>query len=103
METIGLAFADWLVIILYFAFVIGLGFYLKRYTKTDTDFFLAGRKNSSWVAGIAFLSANLGALAGINRNDRQYLQVRNVCRPLLLDRCDSGHAVSGHLHDAFLL
>ena len=62
MATIGLSLVDWLVIIVYFAFVIGLGFYLKRFTKTQDDFFLAGRKNSAWVAGIAFLSANLGAL-----------------------------------------
>lgn len=61
-STISLAFVDWLIIALYFAFIIGIGVYLKRFTKTGEDFFLAGRKNSSWVAGIAFLSANLGAL-----------------------------------------
>jgi SSS family solute:Na+ symporter len=62
MAGLGLGFVDWLVIVVYFVFIIGLGFYLKRFTKTQDDFFLAGRKNSSWVAGIAFLSANLGAL-----------------------------------------
>jgi SSS family solute:Na+ symporter len=62
MTSIGLSFADWLIIALYFGFVLGLGWYLKRFTKSDEDFFLAGRKNSAWVAGIAFLSANLGAL-----------------------------------------
>ncbi|MBI2061391.1 MAG: sodium:solute symporter family protein [Nitrospirae bacterium] len=62
MTTIHLAWVDWLVIAIYFAFIIAIGFYLKRFTKTGDDFFLAGRKNSAWVAGLAFLSANLGAL-----------------------------------------
>ena len=74
MQTIELAFADWLIIALYFAFVLGVGFYLKRFTKGEEDFFLAGRKNSSWVAGIAFLSANLGALEllGMTGNTFKY-------------------------------
>lgn len=53
---------DWLIIALYFVAILGIGFYLKRFTKTGDDFFLAGRRNSSWVAGLAFLSANLGTL-----------------------------------------
>lgn len=71
---IELAFADWLIIILYFAFIIGISIYLKRFTKTQEDFFIAGRKNSSWVAGIAFLSANLGALEllGMTGNTFKY-------------------------------
>src|SRR5512135_3402132 len=74
MATIGLSPVDWLIIVVYFAFIIGLGFYLKRYTKTQEDFFLAGRKNSAWVAGLAFLSANLGALEllGMTGNTYQY-------------------------------
>ena len=59
---ITLTVVDWVIIALYFVFIIGIGVYLKRFTKTGEDFFLAGRKNSSWVAGLAFLSANLGAL-----------------------------------------
>jgi solute:Na+ symporter, SSS family len=62
MDTIQLGLIDWLIIGLYFVFIIGIGVYLKRFTKTGEDFFLAGRQNSSWVAGLAFLSANLGAL-----------------------------------------
>src|SRR5512137_827815 len=62
METIGLTFVDWIIIATYFAFVLGIGLYLKRFTKSENDFFLAGRRNSQWVAGLAFLSANLGAL-----------------------------------------
>ena len=57
-----ISWVDWVVIALYFAFVLGIGLYLKRFTKTGEDFFIAGRKNSAWVAGLAFLSANLGAL-----------------------------------------
>ncbi|NWF50828.1 MAG: sodium:solute symporter family protein [Ignavibacteriaceae bacterium] len=74
MEQIGLSLADWLIIIVYFFFIIGIGFYLKRFTKSEEDFFLAGRKNSSWVAGLAFLSANLGALEllGMTGNTFKY-------------------------------
>ncbi len=74
MQAIGLTFADWLVIAIYFGFVLGIGFYLRRYTKTEEDFFLAGRKNSAWVAGLAFLSANLGALEllGMTGNTYKY-------------------------------
>ncbi len=61
-SEIALTFADWLIIAIYFVFIIGIGYYLKQFTKSDEDFFLAGRKNSSWVAGLAFLSANMGAL-----------------------------------------
>jgi solute:Na+ symporter, SSS family len=42
--------------------VLGIGFYLKRFTKTGEDFFLAGRDMSAWVAGLSFVAANLGAL-----------------------------------------
>jgi SSS family solute:Na+ symporter len=74
MATLGLSPVDWLVIAVYFVFIIGLGFYLKRFTKSQEDFFMAGRKNSSWVAGIAFLSANLGALEllGMTGNTYKY-------------------------------
>src|SRR5690348_14797332 len=53
---------DALIITLYFAMVIGIGFYLKRYARTSEDFFLAGRDMSSWIAGLSFVAANLGAL-----------------------------------------
>jgi len=60
--TIELRAVDWLIIALYFVAIIGIGLYLRRFARTGDDFFLAGRRNSSWVAGLAFLSANLGAL-----------------------------------------
>ena len=74
MAAIELTFADWLIIALYFAFVLGVGFYLRRFVKNEEDFFLAGRRNSAWVAGIAFLSANLGALEllGMTGNTFKY-------------------------------
>ena len=53
---------DFAVIIVYFAMVLGIGFYLKRYTQRGEDFFLAGREMTAWVAGLSFVSANLGAL-----------------------------------------
>jgi SSS family solute:Na+ symporter len=52
---------DYTVLAVYFIFVIGIGFTLKRYMKTSTDFFLSGRSIPAWITGLAFLSANLGA------------------------------------------
>ena len=53
---------DLAIIAIYFVMVLAIGFYLKRYTKSGEDFFLAGREMTAWVAGLSFLSANLGAL-----------------------------------------
>src|SRR5690242_17114379 len=47
--------------LLYFASVLCIGAVLKRHVKRSTDFFLAGRSIPAWIAGLAFLSANLGA------------------------------------------
>lgn len=52
---------DWFIMLVYFLFVLGIGFVLKRSIKTSTDFFLSGRSIPAWVAGLAFMSANLGA------------------------------------------
>jgi hypothetical protein len=52
---------DWVIMGVYFVFVLGVGFTLRRYMKTSTDYFLSGRSIPAWVAGLAFLSANLGA------------------------------------------
>jgi SSS family solute:Na+ symporter len=57
-----LSSVDLLIIILYFCFVLGIGFYLKKFTRTGEDFFLAGREMTAWIAGLSFLSANLGSL-----------------------------------------
>jgi SSS family solute:Na+ symporter len=61
-EIISLRPVDLAIITIYFVMVLGIGFYLKRYTKSGEDFFLAGREMTAWVAGLSFLSANLGAL-----------------------------------------
>ena len=52
---------DWTIMLVYFAFVLGIGIALKRYMRTSTDFFLAGRAIPAWICGLAFISANLGA------------------------------------------
>jgi SSS family solute:Na+ symporter len=52
---------DWIIMLVYFVFVLGIGFALKRYMKTSTDFFLSGRSIPAWITGLAFLSATLGA------------------------------------------
>ncbi len=57
----GLTSIDWMIMSVYCLFVVGIGVVLKRYTKTSTDFFLAGRAIPAWVCGLAFISANLGA------------------------------------------
>ena len=52
---------DYAVMAMYFVFVLGIGFALRRSTKTSSDFFQSGRSLPPWVTGLAFLSANLGA------------------------------------------
>jgi solute:Na+ symporter, SSS family len=56
-----LRWIDYLIILIYFIFVLGIGFVLKRFVKTSADFLLSGRSIPAWIAGLAFLSANLGA------------------------------------------
>jgi len=56
-----LTIVDWSIMLIYFVFVLGIGFTLKRYMKTSTDFFLSGRSIPAWITGLAFISANLGA------------------------------------------
>jgi len=53
---------DYSIMLIYVGFVVGIGFALKRYMRTSADFFLSGRSIPAWVCGLAFLSANLGAL-----------------------------------------
>jgi solute:Na+ symporter, SSS family len=52
---------DYAVMAVYFVAVLGVGWVLRRVTRSSTDFFLSGRSLSAWVTGIAFISANLGA------------------------------------------
>src|SRR6516164_1447891 len=61
MQHIELGKIDYAILLIYFSFVIAIGWILKRYMKGSTDFFLSGRSIPAWVTGLAFLSANLGA------------------------------------------
>src|ERR1022692_1387284 len=61
-RLVSLSGVDMAIIALYFVAVLSIGFYLKRYTKTGEDFFLAGREMTAWIAGLSFLAANLGSL-----------------------------------------
>jgi SSS family solute:Na+ symporter len=69
-----LSLLDWSLLFIYFAFVLGIGVALKRYTRTSNDFFQAGRALPAWVCGLAFLSANLGAqeLIGMAASGAKY-------------------------------
>ncbi|MFH1070366.1 MAG: Na+/galactose cotransporter, partial [Candidatus Glassbacteria bacterium] len=53
---------DLFIVSFYFVFVLGVGYLLKRRTKSGEDFFLAGRSQSYWVAAISFIAASMGAL-----------------------------------------
>jgi SSS family solute:Na+ symporter len=61
-RLVRLSAVDLAIIVIYFGLVLAIGFYLKRFAKTGEDFFLAGREMTAWVAGLAFVSANLGSL-----------------------------------------
>ena len=60
--TFSLGTIDWTIILIYFVFVLGIGWALKRYMKDSSAFLEAGRSLPAWVTGLAFISANLGAL-----------------------------------------
>src|SRR5271170_4671402 len=61
-RLVRLAPVDLVIVVFYFVLVLAIGFYLKGRSNTGEDFFLAGREMTAWVAGLSFLSANLGAL-----------------------------------------
>ncbi|HEY4054293.1 MAG TPA: sodium:solute symporter family protein [Terriglobales bacterium] len=61
-RLVHLSGVDLAIIAFYFGLVLVIGFYLKRFANTGEDFFLAGREMTAWVAGLAFVSANLGSL-----------------------------------------
>jgi SSS family solute:Na+ symporter len=67
-------FVDYAILAGYFAVVLGIGFAAKRYIRTSLDYFLSGRSLPAWITGLAFISANLGALEviGMSANGAQY-------------------------------
>ncbi|HET8952210.1 MAG TPA: sodium:solute symporter family protein [Solirubrobacteraceae bacterium] len=67
-------FVDYAMLAIYFVFVLGIGFAAKRFIKTSLDYFLSGRSLPAWITGLAFISANLGALEilGMAANGAQF-------------------------------
>jgi SSS family solute:Na+ symporter len=65
---------DYLLIALYFVFVLGIGILARRSVSSSIDFFLSGRSLPAWVTGLAFISANLGAveIMGMSANGAQF-------------------------------
>jgi SSS family solute:Na+ symporter len=61
-RLISLGGVDLTIIAVYFAMVLAIGWYLKERASTGEDFFMAGREMTAWIAGLSFLSANLGSL-----------------------------------------
>jgi solute:Na+ symporter, SSS family len=61
-RLVHLSLIDLVIVVFYFVLVLAIGFYLKGRANTGEDFFLAGREMTAWIAGLSFLSANLGAL-----------------------------------------
>src|SRR3974390_1702405 len=61
-RLVHLAAIDVVIIAFYFALVLAIGWYLQGQTNTGEDFFMAGREMTAWIAGLSFLSANLGSL-----------------------------------------
>ena len=61
-QLVHLAPVDIVIVVFYFTLVLSIGWYLKGQANTGEDFFMAGREMTAWVAGLSFLSANLGAL-----------------------------------------
>ncbi len=62
MQPIQLQWIDYTILVAYVVFVIGIGWMLSRYMKTAADFLTSARSIPTWVTGLAFISANLGAL-----------------------------------------
>src|SRR6476661_67969 len=64
---------DYVIIALYFVFVLGIGVMARRAVSDSIDFFLSGRSLPAWVTGLAFISANLGAveIMGMSANGAQ--------------------------------
>jgi solute:Na+ symporter, SSS family len=61
-RLLSLGTIDLIIIAVYFAAVLAIGFYLKSRTRTGEDFFMAGREMTAWIAGLSFVAANLGSL-----------------------------------------
>ncbi len=71
---ISASWVDYLIVLLYFAVVLGIGVVARRQVSDSVDFFLSGRSLPAWVTGLAFISANLGAveIMGMSANGAQF-------------------------------
>ncbi|MGI8434636.1 MAG: sodium:solute symporter family protein [Nocardioidaceae bacterium] len=71
---LGTNWVDYLLIAIYFVFVLGIGIMARRAVSSSLDFFLSGRSLPAWVTGLAFISANLGAveIIGMSANGAQF-------------------------------
>ena len=69
-----MGYIDYAILAIYVLFVLGIGFALKRSMKSSSDFFMSGRSIPAWITGLAFISANLGALelVGMGASGAQY-------------------------------
>src|ERR671927_405766 len=65
---------DYLILATYFVFVLGIGILARRHVSDSVDFFLSGRSLPAWVTGLAFISANLGAveIMGMSASGAQF-------------------------------
>jgi SSS family solute:Na+ symporter len=61
-RLVSLSAVDIVIVVFYFALVLSIGWYLRGHASTGEDFFMAGREMTAWIAGLSFLSANLGSL-----------------------------------------
>jgi SSS family solute:Na+ symporter len=68
------SFIDYLIVALYFGFVLGIGYIARSQISDSLDFFLSGRSLPAWVTGLAFISANLGAveIMGMSANGAEH-------------------------------
>ena len=101
-SLVSLDWVDSLIIAFYFVFVLAIGFYLLRFTKTGEDFFLAGRKMTMWIAR-AFVCCSESWFAGINGLGGVGIPVWNFSDALVLGWCDTRDALSCNRDDAILL
>ena len=97
-----LSFLDVIVIAIYFAMVIWIGFYLKQQSNTGEEFFMAGREMTAWIAGLSFVSANLGSLELMGWAGSAY-QYGILATHWYWIGAIPGHALSGPGDDAVLL
>ncbi len=102
MNTFNLTWIDYSIMLVYIAFVLGIGWALKRYMKSSTAFLEAGRSIPAWITGLAFISANLGALEviGMAASGAKYGM---MTVHFYLDRSHPGDDLPRDIHDAFLL